>query len=74
VREGDESLPGGSRQQAAVGGDIQAPVVEFVWQTMIETGRFADPVSPVTVIEADAPRLTVATENTPVPVLPGIST
>ena len=38
-----------------VGGDIQAPGVELVWQTMIGTGRFAGPVSPVTVIEARAP-------------------
>src|SRR5215510_7555661 len=53
---------------------MQTPVVGFVWQIVSDTGTAAFPVSTVAVIEALAPTLTVATENAPRPLGPGMLT
>src|SRR5262249_2240595 len=60
--------------ELGVGGLMQAPVTESVWQSEIATGRTTSPVSTVTAIVAVAPTLTVATEKNPVPAVPGMLT
>src|SRR5579864_342207 len=50
------------------------PLVGLVWHTAKLTGRLAEPVLAVAVITPEAPTLTVATANAPVPLVPGIST
>src|SRR5262249_23473767 len=55
-------------------GFTHCPVMGSVRHRAMRTGRFAAPVSAETVIVPPAPRFTVATAKTPVPVIPGILT
>ena len=58
----------------AAAGEGQVPVPGLVWQSDMEIGSVADPVSAVAVIVAEMPKLTVATAKAPDPDAPGIST
>jgi hypothetical protein len=55
-------------------GEIQAAVAGSVSHSVTFTGRFTPPVSGDTVMRPATPTFTVATPNTPVPVLPGMFT
>src|SRR6516162_1842290 len=52
------------------GGERHCPLVGSVWHSVIVSGKLADPVLAVPVIEALAPTLTVATAKAFDPVVP----